>query len=151
MTNEENTSSSSSHGAKRAKMMNNCPGAKIFTSSRAEYKLMVRSLTSTLRRSSGQTSLRVPTQAQVSNPQPIRLNDAAIPPGSWGQTSLLLPTQAHVSNPRSMGIYDSLPNRYPAAQWSSASSSRSLPALHHTFMQRYQLRVYQLGPVLKMV
>ncbi|KAF8109924.1 hypothetical protein N665_0089s0043 [Sinapis alba] len=128
MTNEENKTSSSSHGAKRpyTNMINNCPGPKIYTANKAEYKLMVRSLTSTPRRSSGQTSLRVPTQAQVSNPQPIRLNDASIPPGSSRQTSLPLPTRAHVSNPRSMGLYDP-PNRFPAAQWSSLSSSRSLP------------------------
>ncbi|KAL0699866.1 hypothetical protein Bca4012_055988 [Brassica carinata] len=139
-------------------MCHYCLGARIYTSSRDEYKSMVRNLTSTFGRSLGQTSLRVPTQAHVTNPQPLRLNDASIPPGSWGQTSvrvptqaqvtnpqlirrndafippgssrqtsLLFPTQAHVSNPRSVGLYDALPNRYSAAQWSSASSSRSIP------------------------
>ncbi|RID53622.1 hypothetical protein BRARA_G01004 [Brassica rapa] len=100
MTNEENKNSSSSPPAKRPKKCSNCPGAKVYTSSRAEYKSMVRRLTCTLPGSSGQTSLRVSTQAQVSNPQPIRLNDASIPPGSSGQTSLRVTTQARVSNPQ---------------------------------------------------
>lgn len=100
MTNDKNKNSSSSPPAKRPKKCSNCPGAKVYTSNKAEYKSMVRRLTSTLPGSSGQTSLRVPTQAQVSNPQPIRLNDASIPPGSSGQTSLRVTTQARVSNPQ---------------------------------------------------
>ncbi|KAF8109950.1 hypothetical protein N665_0089s0068 [Sinapis alba] len=123
MSNEENKSSSSSRPAKRPyTMINNSPGPKIYTASRADYKLLVLSLTCSFRRSSAQTSLRVPTQAQISNPKPIRLNDASIPPGSSRQTSLPLPTRPYVGTPRSMGLYDA-PNRYPTPQW----SSRALP------------------------
>ncbi|CAH8351823.1 unnamed protein product [Eruca vesicaria subsp. sativa] len=99
MSNGENRGSSSFPPAKRVKMINNIkPAPLIFTSTIADYKLLVRSLTCILPSSSGQTSLRVQAQAHVSNHRASRLYGAPLPP------------------PR---------NRFRGSQWMSSATSRS--------------------------